>query len=117
MRGTLVDLALQVRLFLVDELRKFRRVVAEWMRQGNRELLLLCRLAPLPLWRFQLGAHHRLLDLLFDGSAQLTGRIATDGTADDLKQSCLHCLICVFIGIGAFLVRNGETYRIGPRAQ
>ena len=60
MRSALVDLLLQMRLFLVYELRKFRRVVAdsEGMRKGKRELLLRrSRLALLLLRRFQLGAH------------------------------------------------------------
>jgi hypothetical protein len=70
---TLVDLALQVRLFLMYEFENFGCVVTKgmrvgWMslREGNRKLLLLLpffscrRLAPLLLGllrRFQFGAH------------------------------------------------------------
>ena len=34
-----------------------------------------------------------------------------------IKKSSLHCFVCVFIGIGAFLVRSSETNRIGSWTQ
>ena len=93
MRCSRVDLAPQVLLFLVFEFGKLRGVVTQWMREGKRKLVLLLRflscrllalLLSLLLW-FQLGAHEGLIDLLFDGSAQLTWWIATEGTANKLK--------------------------------
>ena len=96
MRSTLVtvDLAPQVRLFLVYEFGKLRRVVTQGMREGKRKPLLLLpffscrRLAPLLLGllrRFQFGAHEWLTDLLFDSCTQLTWRIAKECTAYELK--------------------------------
>jgi hypothetical protein len=41
MRRTLFDLAPHVRLFLVYEFGKLRRVVTQGMREGKRKLLLL----------------------------------------------------------------------------
>ncbi len=50
MRRTQVDLAAQVRLFLVYEFGKLRRVVTQGMREGKRKLLLLLRFFSWPLF-------------------------------------------------------------------
>ncbi len=81
MRCSRVDLAPQVLLFLVYEFGKLRGVVTQWMREGKRKRLLLLQffsglllaLILLSLLRrYQFCVHDRLIDLLFDGSAQLT---------------------------------------------
>ena len=93
---TLVDLALQVRLFLMYEFRKLGSVVTKGMSERYRKLLLLLlfpifscrRLALLPLGllrRLQFGAHEWLTDLLFDSCTQITWRIATENAAYHLK--------------------------------
>ncbi len=91
---TLVDLALQVRLFLMYESRKLGSVVTKGMSERYRKLLLLLvlllllRLA-LPrlglLRLLQFGAHEWLTDLLFDSCTQITWRIAAENAAYHLK--------------------------------